>query len=65
LPQRIGIIKKITIGHECRGYGAGIFIDRILVTEDEEAAAEEAVENGGEDCRQFMFLCNKVATNLF
>nr|CAD2184395.1 unnamed protein product [Meloidogyne enterolobii] len=50
VPSRFGILKKLTIGHDCKGYGAGIFIDRIMVTEDEEAS---------EDCRQFLFLCNK------
>uniref|UniRef100_A0A915NBG7 PLAT domain-containing protein n=1 Tax=Meloidogyne javanica TaxID=6303 RepID=A0A915NBG7_MELJA len=48
--SRLGILKKLTIGHDCKGYGAGIFIDRIMVTEDEEAS---------DDCRQFLFLCNK------
>uniref|UniRef100_A0A914LUF9 PLAT domain-containing protein n=1 Tax=Meloidogyne incognita TaxID=6306 RepID=A0A914LUF9_MELIC len=50
VPSRLGILKKLTIGHDCKGYGAGIFIDRIMVTEDEEAS---------DDCRQFLFLCNK------
>lgn len=50
VPSRLGILKKLTVGHDCKGYGAGIFIDRVMVTEDEEAS---------DDCRQFLFLCNK------
>ena len=38
-----------------KNIGAGIFIDRIMVTEDEEAS---------DDCRQFLFLCNKVDSYL-
>uniref|UniRef100_A0A183CPV3 PLAT domain-containing protein n=1 Tax=Globodera pallida TaxID=36090 RepID=A0A183CPV3_GLOPA len=62
LPSRLGIINRITVGHERRGYGAGVFIDRILVTEDEVGGdGEEPMddEHNANDCRQFLFLCNR------
>ncbi|KAL3085390.1 hypothetical protein niasHS_010459 [Heterodera schachtii] len=71
LPSRLGIINRLTVGHERHGYGAGVFIDRILVTEDEvdeadEVTAAEAPEGQMPpfvehcaDCRQFLFLCNR------
>uniref|UniRef100_A0A915E863 Uncharacterized protein n=1 Tax=Ditylenchus dipsaci TaxID=166011 RepID=A0A915E863_9BILA len=49
VPTRLGVIGRLTVGHEHTGYGAGIFIDRILVTE----------ESDDEKGRQFLFLCNK------
>uniref|UniRef100_A0A914HVG1 Doublecortin domain-containing protein n=1 Tax=Globodera rostochiensis TaxID=31243 RepID=A0A914HVG1_GLORO len=62
LPSRLGIINRITVGHERRGYGAGVFIDRILVTEDEVGGdGDEPMddEHNANDCRQFLFLCNR------
>ncbi|CAJ0930255.1 unnamed protein product, partial [Mesorhabditis belari] len=43
----LGTLNKVLIGHEKRGYGAGIFIEHILVTEN--------VVDG----RQFVFFCSK------
>ncbi|CAJ0568263.1 unnamed protein product, partial [Mesorhabditis spiculigera] len=45
--QPLGTLNKVVIGHEKRGYGAGIFIEHILVTEN--------VVDG----RQFVFFCSK------
>ncbi|KAI6180016.1 hypothetical protein M3Y98_00673800 [Aphelenchoides besseyi] len=43
----LGIIRKLIVGHDTIGYGAGIFIDRIIITED--------AVNG----RAFLFQCLK------
>uniref|UniRef100_A0A0N4UCV5 PLAT domain-containing protein n=1 Tax=Dracunculus medinensis TaxID=318479 RepID=A0A0N4UCV5_DRAME len=43
----LGILDKIILGHDRIGYGAGVFIERILI-------AENIV-----DGRQFLFQCNK------
>ncbi|KAI6203860.1 Doublecortin family protein [Aphelenchoides besseyi] len=43
----LGIIRKLIVGHDTVGYGAGIFIDRIIITED--------AVNG----RAFLFQCLK------
>uniref|UniRef100_A0A0M3HMX0 Doublecortin domain-containing protein n=1 Tax=Ascaris lumbricoides TaxID=6252 RepID=A0A0M3HMX0_ASCLU len=43
----LGTLQKIVIGHEFVGYGAGIFIERVLVTEN--------IADG----RQFLFQCSK------
>ncbi|VDK43925.1 unnamed protein product [Anisakis simplex] len=43
----LGCLQKIVIGHECIGYGAGIFIERVLVTEN--------IADG----KQFLFQCGK------
>ncbi|KAI1733284.1 PLAT/LH2 domain-containing protein [Ditylenchus destructor] len=51
LPTKLGVIGRLTVGHEHTGYGAGIFIDRILVTEEN--------VNETQSGRQFLFLCNK------
>ncbi|CAJ0574445.1 unnamed protein product, partial [Mesorhabditis spiculigera] len=45
--QPLGTLNKVVIGHERRGYGAGIFIEHLLVTEN--------VVDG----RQFVFFCSK------
>ncbi|KAI6171578.1 Doublecortin family protein [Aphelenchoides bicaudatus] len=43
----LGILRRLTIGHDTVGYGAGIFIDRIIITED--------AANG----RAYLFQCGK------
>ncbi|KAI6238357.1 hypothetical protein M3Y99_00697700 [Aphelenchoides fujianensis] len=43
----LGVVRKLIVGHDSVGYGAGIFIDRIVVTED--------AVNG----RAFLFQCLK------
>uniref|UniRef100_A0A915B332 PLAT domain-containing protein n=1 Tax=Parascaris univalens TaxID=6257 RepID=A0A915B332_PARUN len=43
----LGTLQKIIVGHEFVGYGAGIFIERVLVTEN--------IADG----RQFLFECGK------
>uniref|UniRef100_A0A158R5F9 Doublecortin domain-containing protein n=1 Tax=Syphacia muris TaxID=451379 RepID=A0A158R5F9_9BILA len=43
----LGTLTKLIIGHENYGYGAGVFIEQVLVTEN--------IAEG----RQFLFQCNK------
>ncbi|KAE9549449.1 hypothetical protein FO519_007343 [Halicephalobus sp. NKZ332] len=43
----VGRLRKITIGHEHKGYGGGIFIDQVIVVE------------GGNSGRQYLFQCFK------
>lgn len=43
----LGIIRRLVVGHDSVGYGAGIFIDRIIITED--------AING----RAYLFQCQK------
>ncbi|GMR52764.1 hypothetical protein PMAYCL1PPCAC_22959 [Pristionchus mayeri] len=43
----LGTLQKIIVGHDVKGYGAGIFIDHILITEN------------NVDGRQFVFYINK------
>ncbi|KAM3721449.1 Oxygen-regulated protein [Dirofilaria immitis] len=44
---KLGLLQKIIIGHEHIGYGAGVYIERILVTEN--------IADG----RQYLFQCAK------
>lgn len=30
VPSRLGILKKLTIGHDCKGYGSGFFENLII-----------------------------------
>uniref|UniRef100_A0A915KBB8 PLAT domain-containing protein n=1 Tax=Romanomermis culicivorax TaxID=13658 RepID=A0A915KBB8_ROMCU len=46
----IGRLRKILLGHENTGYGAGVFIDRIIVNEREIPERE---------LYQYVFLCSK------
>uniref|UniRef100_A0A7E4W5E3 Doublecortin domain-containing protein n=1 Tax=Panagrellus redivivus TaxID=6233 RepID=A0A7E4W5E3_PANRE len=45
--EKLGQLRKITIGHEHPGYGGGVFIDQVIVTEHEKPA------------RKYLFQCYK------
>ncbi|NP_001362170.1 Doublecortin domain-containing protein [Caenorhabditis elegans] len=47
---KLGVLTSIDVGHEQEGYGAGTFIDKIVITED---------EKGAKECRRFYFQVEK------
>uniref|UniRef100_A0A914YD55 Uncharacterized protein n=1 Tax=Panagrolaimus superbus TaxID=310955 RepID=A0A914YD55_9BILA len=46
--QNLGQLRKVTIGHDHQGYGGGVFIDQIIIT-----------ENSEEESKRYLFQCYK------